>query len=189
MKTNLSPAQLKSFQKPIAPLVSRTPTRPSLARQPRSLSRVGRGSHAAANAYRRRDALLRSFPEKPSRRRVARERADREVLKLWSGLGYYSRARNLHRAAKEIVHITAANSRARSTQLSHSPASAATQPRAVLSIAYDVPLAVLDGNVARVLARLAPFAAICASPARGGELTVTAQDLSLAIRPAIGIRP
>src|SRR6185312_14846379 len=76
------------------------------------------------------------------------------VLSHWAGLGYYSRARNLHRAAKEI----AANHDGcfpRNHQAALAlPGIGRYTAAAVLSIAYDLPLAVLDGNVARVLARL-----------------------------------
>jgi A/G-specific adenine glycosylase len=77
-----------------------------------------------------------------------------EVLKLWSGLGYYSRARNLHVAAKEIVaNHSGEFPRALDVAL-ELPGIGAYTAAAVLSIAYDAPLAVLDGNVARVLARI-----------------------------------
>ena len=97
------------------------------------------------------DRFLKRFPNVRS---LARAR-QQDVLKLWSGLGYYSRARNLQKAAKEIVAHHGG-------QFPRDPAAALELPgigrytaAAVLSIAYDVPLAVLDGNVARVLARLA----------------------------------
>ena len=77
-----------------------------------------------------------------------------EVLKLWSGLGYYSRARNLHAAAKKIVaHHKGKFPRELEAALAL-PGIGAYTAAAVLSIAYDAPLAVLDGNVARVLARI-----------------------------------
>jgi A/G-specific adenine glycosylase len=76
------------------------------------------------------------------------------VLRYWAGLGYYTRARHLHRAAKQIVAQHGG-------EFPRVPADALTLPgigsytaAAVLSIAYNAPLAVLDGNVARVLARL-----------------------------------
>ncbi len=77
-----------------------------------------------------------------------------EVLRLWQGLGYYSRARNLHQAARDIMEQ-------RNGKLPESykewlkvkgvgPYTAA----AISSIAYNEPVAALDGNVYRVLARL-----------------------------------
>ncbi len=76
------------------------------------------------------------------------------VLSQWAGLGYYSRARNLHRAAKEIAgrhHGQFPNDLNAALEL---PGIGSYTAAAVLSIAYGQPLPVLDGNVARVLARL-----------------------------------
>ena len=77
-----------------------------------------------------------------------------EVLQHWSGLGYYSRARNLHNAAKQIVARHAGKFPATLEQALGLPGIGHYTASAVLSMAYDIPLAVLDGNVARVLARL-----------------------------------
>ena len=76
---------------------------------------------------------------------------ENEVLKLWQGLGYYSRARNLHAAAKQIV------------ALGHFPDTLEGIKQlkgvgdytaaAIGSFAFDIPAAVVDGNVYRVLAR------------------------------------
>ena len=76
------------------------------------------------------------------------------VLKLWSGLGYYSRARNLHRAAKLIVTQHSGKFPRELSAALELPGIGTYTAAAVLSIAYDIPLAVLDGNVARVLARI-----------------------------------
>lgn len=89
----------------------------------------------------------------PSVRALARGRQE-EVLKLWAGLGYYSRARNLHRAAKEIVARHGGKFPRDYEAALELPGVGRYTAAAVLSIAYDTPLAVLDGNVARVLARL-----------------------------------
>jgi A/G-specific adenine glycosylase len=77
-----------------------------------------------------------------------------EVLRLWSGLGYYSRARNLQRAAQEIVaRHGGVFPRAEKDALGL-PGIGSYTAAAILSIAYGAKHAVLDGNVARVLARL-----------------------------------
>ena len=96
------------------------------------------------------DRFLKTFPL--SNR--SRARAQEKVLQLWSGLGYYSRARNLHRAAKEIVARHDGEFPRTLEAALALPGIGRYTAAAVLSIAYDVPLAVLDGNVARVLARL-----------------------------------
>lgn len=75
-----------------------------------------------------------------------------EVLALWSGLGYYSRARNLHQAAKKIV---AAGGFPRDyAAIRELPGIGDYTAAAVASIAYGLPYAVVDGNVRRVAARL-----------------------------------
>ncbi|MDG5766006.1 A/G-specific adenine glycosylase [Balneolales bacterium ANBcel1] len=77
-----------------------------------------------------------------------------EVLRLWEGLGYYSRARNLHRAARQIVERH--NGRFPDTYkdaLALSGIGPYTAS-AVLSIAFGKPHAVVDGNVIRVVSRL-----------------------------------
>ena len=77
-----------------------------------------------------------------------------EVLRLWSGLGYYSRARNLQRAAQQIVakhEGVLPRVEAAALEL---PGIGRYTAAAILSIAYGAKHAVLDGNVARVLARL-----------------------------------
>jgi A/G-specific adenine glycosylase len=86
-------------------------------------------------------------------RQLASARLD-AVLKLWEGLGYYSRARNLHRAAKEIV--TRFDGRIPQTKenLLSLPGIGPYTAGAVASIAFDKREPIVDGNVARVLCRL-----------------------------------
>jgi A/G-specific adenine glycosylase len=99
-----------------------------------------------------------------------------EVLKLWSGLGYYSRARNLHRAAKIIVASLDGQFPRDITAALGLPGIGAYTAAAVLSIAYDVPLAVLDGNVARVLARMKAIRGDLRAPKTWRGLTAAAQN-------------
>jgi A/G-specific adenine glycosylase len=96
------------------------------------------------------ERFLARFPNVASLAKAGEE----EVLRLWSGLGYYSRARNLHRAAKEIVLRHRGKFPRGLDDALALPGIGRYAAAAVLSIAYDVPLAVLDGNVARILARL-----------------------------------
>ncbi|MDA3895980.1 MAG: A/G-specific adenine glycosylase [Desulfobacteraceae bacterium] len=82
-----------------------------------------------------------------------------DVLKLWEGLGYYSRARNFHKAAQAVVSEhrgIVPDDREMFLALSGVGDYIAA---AVLSIAFDRPLAVVDGNVKRVFARLFEIAA------------------------------
>jgi A/G-specific adenine glycosylase len=77
-----------------------------------------------------------------------------EVLRLWSGLGYYSRARNLQRAAQEIVARHGGVFPRTEKEALALPGIGSYTAAAILSIAYGAKHAVLDGNVARVLARI-----------------------------------
>jgi A/G-specific adenine glycosylase len=100
-----------------------------------------------------------------------------EVLKLWSGLGYYSRARNLHAAAQQIVAQHGAQIPRELSAALELPGIGVYTAAAVLSIAYDVPLAVLDGNVARVLARIYAIRGDLRVPKTWSLLTSTASQL------------
>jgi A/G-specific adenine glycosylase len=77
-----------------------------------------------------------------------------EVLRLWSGLGYYSRARNLQHAAQEIVAKHGGVFPRNEMDALALPGIGRYTAAAILSIAYGAKHAVLDGNVARVLARI-----------------------------------
>src|SRR5215475_2384880 len=77
-----------------------------------------------------------------------------EVLRLWAGLGYYSRARNLQSAAKKIVGEHGGEFPRSAEQALALPGIGSYTAAAILSIAFGERHAVLDGNVARVIARL-----------------------------------
>ena len=82
------------------------------------------------------------------------EAPEEEVLRLWSGLGYYSRAKNLQKAARQIVgEFSGVFPGEREKILTLSGIGEYTAS-AIASIAFDEKCAVLDGNVARVLSRL-----------------------------------
>jgi A/G-specific adenine glycosylase len=94
------------------------------------------------------ERFLNRFPNAPA----LAEAAEEDVLTLWSGLGYYSRARNLQKAARQIVERgsfprTFAEIRDLAGVGDYTAA-------AVASIAFGLPHAVVDGNVRRVVARL-----------------------------------
>src|SRR5215510_14423627 len=78
---------------------------------------------------------------------------EEEVLRLWSGLGYYSRARNLRGAAKKIVGEHGWKFPSQLEDVLVLPGIGNYTAAAILSIAFEQKHAVLDGNVARVLAR------------------------------------
>ncbi len=77
-----------------------------------------------------------------------------EVLRIWQGMGYYARARNLHRAAKIIMVDFAGEIPDKKDQLLKLPGFGAYITNAVLSLAFAQPYAVLDGNVIRVISRV-----------------------------------
>lgn len=78
---------------------------------------------------------------------------EQQVLRQWQGLGYYRRARNLHRAAKQIVVNHGGEVPADVAALRELPGVGPYTAGAIASIAFALPEAVVDGNVARVLAR------------------------------------
>ena len=98
-----------------------------------------------------------------------------EVLRLWEGLGYYSRARNLHAAARQIVALgafpdTLEGIRALKGVGDYTAA-------AIGSICFGLPAAVVDGNVYRVLARHFGLATPVGTPQAKKEFTALAQKL------------
>jgi len=76
------------------------------------------------------------------------------VLKIWEGLGYYSRARHLHQAAKRIISQCNGRIPDRLNDLLSLPGVGRTTAGAILSIAYNKEAPILDGNVKRVLSRI-----------------------------------
>jgi A/G-specific adenine glycosylase len=126
---------------------------------------------AAVLPYYRR--FLARFPTVDALARARRE----TVLRSWAGLGYYSRARNLHRAAKEIVARHGGEFPRRIDDALALPGIGHYTAAAVLSIAYGEPHAVLDGNVARVLARLGAIRGDLRRPKRWRALAAAANGL------------
>lgn len=79
---------------------------------------------------------------------------EEKLLKLWEGLGYYSRARNLHRAAQTLVQQQGGVLPRRASELRRLPGIGDYTAGAVASIAYGEPEPAVDGNVLRVVMRL-----------------------------------
>jgi len=79
---------------------------------------------------------------------------EQDVLALWSGLGYYRRARMLHKAARFVADNYQGNLPETAEGLRVLPGIGAYTANAIASIAYGEPVAVVDGNVERVLCRL-----------------------------------
>ena len=104
--------------------------------------------------------FLRPFP---TVRRLAHADLS-EVLRVWEGLGYYSRARNLHRAARVVLDQFRGKIPESLQDLLNLPGIGRSTAGAILSIAYNQEVPILDGNVKRVLSRLF---AISGDPSKG----------------------
>jgi len=98
----------------------------------------------------RYEQFLKRFP---SIQKLAAAR-EASVLAEWSGLGYYRRARNLHAAAKVILRDYVGVFPRTSAELKSLPGIGRYTAAAIASIAFDEPVAVVDGNVERVILRL-----------------------------------
>jgi len=95
------------------------------------------------------ERFIKRFPDVKS---LARSRVD-GVLHLWTGLGYYARARNLHSAAKQIVATHNGKFPRTLDAACELPGIGRSTAGAILSLAFDQRHPILDGNVKRVLAR------------------------------------
>jgi A/G-specific adenine glycosylase len=96
------------------------------------------------------ERFLERFPDV----RALAQAPEEEVLRFWSGLGYYSRARNLQKAAQEIVAKHGGRFPKTAEEILKLPGIGRYTSAAIRSIAFGQKAAVLDGNVARVVARL-----------------------------------
>ncbi|MEE8169027.1 MAG: A/G-specific adenine glycosylase [Phycisphaerae bacterium] len=122
------------------------------------------------------ERFLRRFPDI---RRLAAARLE-SVLRLWSGLGYYARARNLHAAAKRIVAEYDGRFPETVQELRTLPGIGRYTAAAIASICFNRRAAVVDGNVARVLARLF----IIREPINTAAALTRLQNLADALIPA-----
>ncbi len=100
------------------------------------------------------ERFLGKFPDVQSLAKTSQE----SVLELWSGLGYYSRARNLHQAAILVVEKYGGRFPETVDELLQLPGVGRSTAGAIVSIAFNRPAPILDGNVRRVLARLMALA-------------------------------
>ncbi len=107
----------------------------------------------------------------PDVRVLARARLEK-VLRAWQGLGYYERARNMHRTARLLVRDYGGRIPSDEALVSRLPGFGTYTTAAVMSLAYNKPLPVVDANVRRVLMRLLGIE----GPARSaGERTLVAR--------------
>ena len=106
-----------------------------------------------------------------------------EVLALWSGLGYYSRARNLHRCAQVVVQQHGGRFPGSSLALARLPGIGRSTAAAIAAFCFGERCAILDGNVKRVLTRALGFAGDLAE----GRQQAALWQLAEAQLPASGI--
>jgi A/G-specific adenine glycosylase len=125
------------------------------------------------------ERFLRRFPDV---RALAAASQD-EVLALWSGLGYYSRARNLHRCAQAVVADHGGEFPRHSRQLAALPGIGRSTAAAIAAFCFGERVAILDGNVKRVLTRALGFAGNLAEAAQERRLW----DEATALLPVDGI--
>jgi A/G-specific adenine glycosylase len=104
-----------------------------------------------------------------------------DVMAAWAGLGYYSRARNLHRCAQSVAGKYGGKFPRKEAQLRELPGIGAYTAAAIAAIAFDEPATPVDGNVERVVARL--FAVRQSIPTSRGALRRLAATLTPAQRP------
>lgn len=100
-----------------------------------------------------------------------------QVLGLWSGLGYYSRARNLHRCAQDVVRLHGGQFPGTAELLQTLPGIGPSTAAAIASFCFSERVAILDGNVKRVLTRLTAFSGDLASSAQERILQGMATEL------------
>ncbi|MCY3758554.1 MAG: A/G-specific adenine glycosylase [Acidobacteria bacterium] len=100
-----------------------------------------------------------------------------DLLRIWAGLGYYSRARNLQRAARILLREHGGKFPGSYREALRLPGIGRYTAAAILSIAFDQPLAALDGNVVRVLSRLFSLKGDPAKPPVQGMLAAAGQQL------------
>ena len=100
-----------------------------------------------------------------------------DVLALWSGLGYYSRARNLHRCAQDVVALHGGQFPKSAQLLQTLPGIGPSTAAAIAAFCFAERVAIFDGNVKRVLSRLVAYSADLAVAKNAQQLWAVATDL------------
>jgi len=100
-----------------------------------------------------------------------------EVLGLWAGLGYYSRARHLHRCAQQVMHLHGGVFPQQAELLQTLPGIGRSTAAAIAALCFGQRVAILDGNVKRVLTRFLAFDADLAQAANERRLWDLATEL------------
>lgn len=119
------------------------------------------------------ERFLSAFPDV----RSLSDADDERLMKLWEGLGYYSRARNLKKCAREVVERFGGSIPSSVADLLSLPGIGAYTAGAVAAFAYGKPVAAVDGNVLRVTARITAEPGDILSPAVRAKLTAFTSSL------------
>jgi len=122
--------------------------------------------------------FMEAFPDVHT---LASSEQDR-VLHFWTGLGYYARARNLHKAAQQIVALHGGNFPDSVDRLSELPGIGRSTAGAIVALAHQKPATILDGNVKRVLTRCFAVAGWPEQSAVKQQLWTLAESLTPASR-------
>ena len=123
-----------------------------------------------------KDYFARFLAAHPTVASLAADSLD-DVLALWSGLGYYSRARNMHRCAQDVVALHGGTFPQTAEVLQTLPGIGPSTAAAVASLCFSERVAILDGNVKRVLTRLLGFDADLAKSANEKALWALATQV------------
>jgi len=133
------------------------------------------------------DHYARFMARFPTVQKLA-EAEEPEVLAIWSGLGYYRRARMMHRAARVISNELKGHLPRTAAGLRRLPGIGAYTSAAIASIAFGDPVAVVDGNVERVVLRVRPrnsgiqaVAQVLLDPMRPGDFNQAMMELGATV--------
>lgn len=152
----------------------------AVAKSKNTLSSMAFRSHVATNAGCDRDPLFSALYGKfPDVRALAAAPQD-EVLHLWTGLGYYARGRNLHKAAQTIVEKHGGEFPTSFEEVCALPGVGRSTAGAILSLSLGQHYPILDGNVKRVLARCY---AVDGWPGKKRLKTVCGKSVKKSLRP------
>ena len=119
------------------------------------------------------ERFLQRFPDVSSLAAASED----EVMALWSGLGYYSRARNLHRCAQQVVQLHGGTFPASAQVLQTLSGIGRSTAGAIAAFCFSERVAILDANVRRVLTRVLGFAGDLAAAENERALWAMATDL------------
>ena len=119
------------------------------------------------------DRFVQRFPQVGDLARASQD----EVMALWSGLGYYSRARNLHQCAQDVMSLHGGQFPILAEQLQTLPGIGRSTAAAIASLCFGERVAILDGNVKRVVTRVLAFSGDLSQSCNEKALWKQATDL------------